>query len=340
MHHFAIEHLVVDDFAVQLDFAVVQHFYADFLAGIDFRIVLFHVLAGEEARQFDGDAALFHLVDDDDGEQSVVHLRVGTNRHSAAYAGAVAHAYHKHALVHRFAVYRYAELVPFDVRERVEEGSVIFHFAVESLHIRVADEHVDVHTRARDVQASAAADVYVIDISSVAFQDEFHRVLDFAGMTRRADEVVARAAGDYAEGDVVEIRYAVEHLVERAVAAHNDEFRVGFCGKLAREFGGVARIFGVVHGVFGAVLAKYLFDLFQRFQAFALAALGVDDDVEHKQTSSIVRFFNILVHSHGSVKCAKRHPRGVQSAVGAVRKLPRAFNVGGVCKYAVDFAAR
>ena len=215
----------------------------------------------------------------------------GTNRHSAAYAGAVAHAYHKHALVHRFAVYRYAELVPFDVRERVEEGSVIFHFAVESLHIRVADEHVDVHTRARDVQASAAADVYVIDISRVAFQDEFHRVLDFAGMTRRADEVVARAAGDYAEGDVVEIRYAVEHLVERAGAAHN---------------------------------AKYLFDLFQRFQAFALAALGVDDDVEHKQTSSIVRFFQHFsafarfcqVCRKTSAGRAERRRRGAKTPAG------------------------
>ena len=185
------------------------------------------MFAGEEAGQFDGDAALFHLVDDDYGEQSVVHLRFGAYGHAATYAGAVADAYHKDALVHGPAVNGDAQLVPFDVGEGVEEGSVVLHFAAERLHFGVAEEYVHVHARAGDVEASAAADVDVVDVADVASQDEFYRVLDLARMPGGADEVVARAARDDAQGDVVEIRYAVEHFVEGSVAAHDYDLRVG-----------------------------------------------------------------------------------------------------------------
>ena len=34
MNDFAFEDLVVDDFAVEFDLAVVEHFYGDFLGGV------------------------------------------------------------------------------------------------------------------------------------------------------------------------------------------------------------------------------------------------------------------------------------------------------------------
>ena len=123
--------------------------------------------------------------------------------------------------------------------------------------------------------------VDVVDISDVAFQDEFHRVLDLLGVLGRADEVVACAAGDYAEGDVVKVHDAVQHLVEGAVSAHDDELGVGLCGEFAREHGGVTRVLGVVHFIFFAVLFEEFFHGFECLQALPLAALRIDDYVEH-----------------------------------------------------------
>ncbi len=99
--------------------------------------------------------------------------------------------------------------------------------------------------------------------------------------TLRADEVVARAAGDYAEGDVVKVHDAVQHLVEGAVSAHDDEFGVGLCGEFAREHGGMTRVLGVVHFIFFAMLGEELFHGFECLQALPLSALRIDDYVEH-----------------------------------------------------------
>ena len=147
MHDFAFKNLVVDDFAVQFDFAVVEHFHGDFLCGIDFGVVFLDVFARQESGKFHRDTALFHFVDYNDGEQSVVNFRVGAYRHTAAYAGAVADPNHKHAFIHSLAVDGEAEFVPLYVNESVYEGRVIFQFAAESLHCGVAEQYVDPRPR-------------------------------------------------------------------------------------------------------------------------------------------------------------------------------------------------
>lgn len=291
MHDLAVEHLVVDDLAVELDFALVQHFDANFLAAVFLGVVLLDVLAGEETGQFHGDATLFHLVDDDDAEQTVVDLCVGADGHSAADAGAVADAYHEHALIHGFAVDGDAELVPFDMGESVEERGVILDFAVKRLHLGVADEHIDIHARAGDIEATAAADIDVVDIARFALEDDIHCVLDLAGMTGRADEIVAGAAGDYAEGDIAEVGNAVQHLVEGAVAAEDDELDTGFFGELRGDFRRMTGALGVVDLVLLFVVGEYLLDLFQCLQALTLASDWVDDYIIHRQISRNVRIY-------------------------------------------------
>ena len=199
VHHFAVEFLFVDDFAVRFDFASVKAFDANFFGSVFFGAGLSDVFAFQEFKQHAGYLTFFDFVDEYYVEQSVVHDCVGAYGHSAADTAAVAYAYHKHCLFHRFAVDCKTQMMEFQMNERIDERGVIFGFAFEGFHVGVTHKNVDVHSRACYVKAAASAEVDIVDVTDVAFQNKVDCVLDFGGVVACADKVVARSAGDYAE---------------------------------------------------------------------------------------------------------------------------------------------
>ena len=122
-------------------------------------------------------------------------------------------------------------------------------------------------------------------MSDVVFEHDIERVFDVGGVSACLDKIVARAAGQDAERDVVEIVHAVENLVERAVSAHHQDDGVGGFAKLARDFSCVSRIFGLVNDIRNILAFQRFFDGGESLQAFALSALRVDNDVIHKTHS-------------------------------------------------------
>ena len=94
-------------------------------------------------------------------------------------------------------------------------------------------------------------------------------------------KVVSRAAGQQAESDVFEIAKAVDHLVQRTVAAHGDDgFRSVFY-RLFSQLYGVSRIFAFVEPVDDVEFFQLCLHEREVFRHFLFAArVGVVNDVE------------------------------------------------------------
>ena len=281
MHDLYIEFRVFDNFAVEFETAVVKRFNRDFLCGVFAAPVRADVLAFEELEKAENDFSLFHFADVADVQKSVVDNRVRTNGNAAADKSAVAYAYHKHARVFGYAVRRYAKVVESRVQKRVEKRIIIRRFTLQSFAICVFEQHVNVHTAAAYVEATIFAEFHIVDVTDFAVENGLRRFLDVGGMTGFFDKIVSASARDKTERDVVEVIDAAKHFVERAVAAHNHDVRIGRLGQFFGDFGCVSCVFRFMNDVLGVVILEDFLDGCKRFHTLALSALRIDDYVIH-----------------------------------------------------------
>jgi hypothetical protein len=196
----------------------------------------------------------WHRVDDGDLEQSVFHVGLGLA--FGAEPSAVAdEREHRVALPEPGAVGAGdVEREPVELRHQAEGGEDVREHAdallevVWSLTAGFGGEAGDTRVHEQPLLVAVADGRTEVDAPGVAGH-HLERVLD-AGDADVAGEVVAGAAGDDADGGVVEgvgVRDAVHDLVDGAVAAGGRDDRRAVGGGVPRETAAVPRFLGLDH---------------------------------------------------------------------------------------------
>ena len=227
-----------------------------------------------------GDGGLFDAVDDDHVQQPVVDLGLWGDGDAPAEAPAVGGAGDQRLV--GFGALRRDLAEPFGrvVHNGQYQRRQVGCGAPEPLHGGVAAQYVHVDAGADGVDAPHPGAVQVVGGLRRAGQYEAERPGRVRRDARRGREVVAAAAGDQPHARAGRVAQAVEHLVQRAVAAHGDDVRfLGVRRELTRDGRGVAAVPGHVKGV-RRVPKQGLDDLPGALRP-TVSRLGIVDEVQH-----------------------------------------------------------
>ena len=159
-----------------------------------------------------------------------------------------------------------------------------FSATSRNVHPGVPAQDLHVDAGADGVDAPHPAALQVVRGLRLAVQQQVQRPLRRLGNARHGGEVVAAATGDDAQVHLRQVRDAVQHLVQRAVAAHGHQVQRlarGARRQLPGDVDGLVTVVGLVEGVLHAQRPEPSIQRRSELDGPALSGDGVVDKVEH-----------------------------------------------------------
>ena len=173
---------------------IIQNFHKHLVALKNFRNVQIDVRTLQKAQRSPQNFVFWQLANDNHAQLAVVNFRIGTNGHTATNVFAIANANHKHATLNWFVVVNCdAQVVELCLGKRIKKRNVVVDF-VTALHGFVLQQHVHVHAGANHVQTAHRAQLDVVNVLWLVFQNDFNSLFDVCWMSARTHKIVTRTA--------------------------------------------------------------------------------------------------------------------------------------------------